>query len=77
MHALRRVQPEILDDLPAEDPRAVRSRRDLRLINRLMGNHRWVLRHVAEHSGRVVELGAGDGCLARRIGADSSSVDCW
>ena len=34
----RRVEPELLDALPADDPRAVRSREDLRRINRLMGN---------------------------------------
>lgn len=66
----RIVEEEWLDKLPADDPRAARSRRDLRIINVLMGNHRWVLRKVAaeEPAGAsMVELGAGDGGLARKI----------
>ena len=34
----RRVIAELLDELPPDDPRALRSRRDLRLINRIMGH---------------------------------------
>lgn len=64
----RRIEPEILDSLTAEDPRAIQSRRDLRRLNYLM-------RHAAifddqlgfSRGGfsprRVVELGAGDGWL--------------
>src|SRR3954469_16731047 len=37
---LRRVEPETLDHLPETDPQAVRSRRDLRRVNRVMGNLR-------------------------------------
>lgn len=71
----RCVEPEILDRLPADDPAAVRSRRDLRRINFLMGNERWIARQVrrmpAEVRARgVVELGAGEGTLARRLRAD-------
>ncbi len=36
--AARRVEPEWLDELPADDARAQRSRRDLVRINALMGN---------------------------------------
>lgn len=67
----RVVSPEILDELPREDARARRSRRDLRLINALMGNERWIRRELARLSpkGEVAELGAGNGelleCLAR------------
>jgi SAM-dependent methyltransferase len=65
---LRRVEPEWLDELPAEDPRAVRSRRDLRRINALMGNARIVageMRRAYPHGARrVAEIGAGDGVLA-------------
>jgi hypothetical protein len=42
----RTVRPEILDSLAAEDPAARRSRQDLRLINALMGNFRWVERKL-------------------------------
>ena len=63
----RTVEPELLDALAADDPRAVRSRRDLRLINVLMGNERWILRQSLE--GRVIELGAGSGVLTKRLSA--------
>ena len=42
----RVVKPEILDELDGSDPRAIRSRRDLRFINLLMGNERWIQRSV-------------------------------
>ena len=40
----RRVTPEILDELPASDPRARRSRADLRRINRIMASVTWLKR---------------------------------
>lgn len=66
----RIVVPEILDELPADDPEAVRSRRDLRFINGLMGGEKWILRTLGKLSARekirqVVELGAGEGHLSR------------
>lgn len=64
----RKLQPEILDHLPPEHPDAVDSRRDLRLINTLMGNHRWLRARLARHlepGMKIVELGAGDGSFAR------------
>ncbi len=69
----RDVQPEILDSLPAADPAARRSRRDLRLINALMGNHRWLRRRAAGE--RCVELGAGDGALARALAGRGAEVE--
>lgn len=64
----RRVVPEILDHLPPNDPAARRSRADLRWINFLMGNERWVLRALrrfpAAVARGVTEIGAGDGALA-------------
>ncbi len=72
----RRVEPELLDDLPVEDPHAVRSRRDLSRINRIMGTTttlRKALDRVPKTgtTPRLVELGAGDGLqllqLARRL----------
>ncbi|YCM45546.1 class I SAM-dependent methyltransferase [Verrucomicrobiaceae bacterium 227] len=62
----REVRPELLDSLPGDDPEALRSRRDLRLINFLMGNERWILRHLDGAS--MVELGAGGGDLTRQLG---------
>ena len=62
----RVVEPEILDELSGDDPRALRSRRDLRLINFLMGNERWILKQVRS-ADSMVELGAGDGSLTRKL----------
>lgn len=68
----RRVDHELLDALPSNDPRAVRSRKDLRRINRLMGNQT-VLGNALDGivhgsaSLRLVELGAGDGTLLLRL----------
>jgi len=62
--------PEILDELSAEDPRAVAARRDLRRINALMGNERWILRRVREAPearAGIVELGSGGGELLARL----------
>lgn len=66
----RRVEPEILDSLPADDAEAIRSRRDLRWINAIMGNHRWLMRRIGElrrPGCRVLEIGAGDGTLGRGL----------
>jgi len=61
----RQIVPEILDSLPGDDPEALRSRRDLRLINFLMGNERWILQQ--DYHGGVIELGAGEGALTRKL----------
>jgi hypothetical protein len=67
----RRVTPELLDVLPASDPRARRSRADLRRINRIMSALTWLERGLALASPAapraLVELGAGDGTLALRL----------
>ena len=68
----RRVQPELLDALDRDDPRARRSRRDLRSIQRAMATLSVALgaldRAAARHRPRsIVELGAGDGSLLLRI----------
>lgn len=61
----REVGAEILDSLPADDPHAIRSRRDLRMINSLMGNERWIVRQKMD--GDLIELGAGAGTLTTRL----------
>ncbi len=67
----RIVEPEILDHLPHEDPAARRSRLDLRRINFLMGNERWILRALKQFpdaaASMICEIGAGDGELAAKI----------
>ncbi len=72
MNISRRVEPEWLDELPADDPRALRSRRDLRRINALMMN----VAIVAGEFDRlgndtspltIAEIGAGDGTFMLRL----------
>lgn len=68
MTLARVVEPEWLDSLPANDPRAIRSRGDLRRINRIMGASAMLeaaldllLRGL--QAVELVEIGAGDGTL--------------
>jgi hypothetical protein len=72
MTSPRRVEAELLDVLPADDPAAVRSRRDLRLLNEIMLHPgimaRRMLRHAVDTPRRIIELGAGDGSLMLRLG---------
>lgn len=63
----RVVQPEILDRLPEDHPDALHNRRDLAILNRVMGNFSWFdrnLRQLAMHPYRILEIGAGTGELA-------------
>ena len=75
----RTVIPELLDHLPQDDPAAVRSRRDLRWINFLMGNERWIRRNVLKFpkaTGQgIVEVGAGDGRLCRKLATHFPGVE--
>lgn len=80
MSMARVVEPEWLDHLPADDPRAIRSRGDLRRVNRLMSATR-LLGEVLDpliagrmHT-RIVELGAGDGSLLLRLAR--SRANAW
>jgi hypothetical protein len=62
----RLVEPEWLDSLPPADPRAVRSRKDLRRVNGCMrhaGIMAGVLRRTLPNGTleKIIELGAGDG----------------
>lgn len=67
----RVVTPELLDHLPPHDPEAIRSRRDLRLINSLMGNEQWICETIrrlpAGKRQSILEIGAGDGALSMRL----------
>lgn len=71
----RRVEPEILDTLSPDDPRARGSRRDLNRVNWIMGNARVLAKALAAAApaapARIIDLGAGDGALslglARRL----------
>ncbi len=63
----RVIEPEIMDGLDPDHPMAIRSRRDLRMINFLMGNERWIRAQVSKNRATaakgIVELGAGGGEL--------------
>ena len=80
MAAARVLEPEWLDELPHEDPRARRSRRDLVRVNRLMGNARIVAGELARlpQLRAIAEIGAGDGAFMRavlaRLGRDDLEV---
>jgi O-methyltransferase domain len=68
---IRIVRSELLDNLDPHGPRAIRSRRDLQMINFLMGNESWILHSLKTHSdlleNGIVEIGSGDGILLNRI----------
>ena len=72
MSLRRRVEPELLDSLPAEDPRAQRSRNDLRRIHRAMATSSIAQRALDRgmagfRPSTILELGAGDGSLMLRL----------
>lgn len=62
----RVVEPELLDELPPQDRRALRSRLDLQRLNKLMKHSRVMANALSKNLGsvkspRIVEIGAGDG----------------
>lgn len=79
----RRIQAELLDSLPPDHPDALHNRRDLRITNGIMGNHRWFLRTLpplVRPGERILEIGAGTGELSRRLidrGLHVDGLDRW
>jgi hypothetical protein len=77
---LRSIVPELLDSLPASDPRAQRSRRDLALINGTMRQSAIMALALARFPAPALlaDLGGGDGRflldVARRISRNWRSV---
>ena len=76
----RLVEPELLDQLPPEDPRAIRSRRDLQRLNAWMRNTQIMTRELrACFNGnaprKLVELGAGDATFL--LGIAKKLPSCW
>jgi hypothetical protein len=62
----RVVEPELLDELPPQDRRAMRSRLDLRRLNAWMNHSQLMARTLSENLNgsslpRIAEIGAGDG----------------
>src|ERR1043166_6754236 len=77
----RVLTTELLDSLPATDPAAIQSRRDLRRVNVWMGNPRHIagaLQNVSPPR-TLLDLGGGDGtfllALARRLPATWRGVN--
>ena len=84
----RVVEPELLDELPPQDRRAVRSRLDLRRLNTWMNHPQVMARALSDNldgvkSPRIAEIGAGDGHFLLRVArhlpqwpnADATLVD--
>ena len=79
----RRLEAEWLDQLPANDPAALASRRDLVWINALMFQAKamsaLLTAHRSDPPRRILEIGAGDGAftlaLARRLPRPDAGVD--
>ena len=76
MKLVRTVVAEELDNLGADDPSAMRSRRDLQRVHRAMGTcgllaselQALAARNLARRAPvRILELGAGDGTLLLRV----------
>jgi precorrin-6B methylase 2 len=68
----RVLEPEWLDELPPGDVRAIRSRADLRRVNALMGNSRYIARVLKrnlppQEALAMADLGAGDGALSLAV----------
>ena len=68
----RIIEPELLDTLPPDAPRAAGSRRDLRRLNTWMRNHAIMANALQTTANgqtpkRIVELGAGDGDFLLRV----------
>lgn len=70
---MRVLVPELLDSLDPMDPDAIRSRRDLKRLDRVLGGSRWILRLAQQHPNAarsgIVELGAGEGILCNNLAA--------
>lgn len=79
----RVVTAELLDGLSPHDPRAMRSRRDLRRVHRAMGTRSILLRELRAmrltrleiEPLRVLEIGAGDGSLM--LGVAQALSGAW
>src|ERR1700674_4944626 len=71
---LRKVIPELLDELPPDDRRAIHSRGDLKKVNALMGNADIMARALLKRGREktpvpfsLVDLGAGDGTFLLQV----------
>lgn len=72
---MRKLTPELLDHLPHDDPGAMRSRSDLRRINRFMGNEDWITSVIPKRANHITEIGAGDGHLISKLSQQRQEAD--
>jgi hypothetical protein len=75
----RKVETEVLDTLAADDPRAMRSRRDLQRLNRVMATLSAALPALDRAARpapprRILELGGGDGTLMLRLARERAGT---
>jgi len=68
----RRLEPELLDHLPADDPLAVGARRDLKRVNAWMRNASCIASLLRARAGArqprtILDLGSGDGALMLEV----------
>jgi hypothetical protein len=79
MSLVRSVEPEWLDELPADDVRAARSRRDLRRINGWMRQTAIMAQLFKKYAvpppKNILELGSGDGTFM--LGVARRLASCW
>ena len=76
----RKIGKEKLDSLPASHPHALANRRDLQFFNRLMCTGRWFERSLPrsiEGTGKILELGAGDGSLSNYLLCHHATSSAW
>jgi hypothetical protein len=80
---LRSVEPELADHIPADDPRAIRFRRDLKLVNAVAMSDRAQARSLLKYWGHEaprtwIDIGTGDGTVmlnvARRLAPQWTNV---
>ncbi len=72
---MRKLTPELLDHLPHDDLGAMRSRSDLRRINRFMSNESWITSVMPKRANHITEIGAGDGQLILKIAQQGPEVE--
>ena len=78
----RRIEPELLDTMAVDDPRATASRRDLVRVNAVMFQSVIMARplraNLERKPLRILEIGAGDGrfmlSVARRLAPQWSDL---
>lgn len=67
----RILEPELLDQLSPDDPRAIRSRMDLQRLNRIMRHAQLfagvLSKNLPQPPKRIADIGAGDGTLMLQL----------